>query len=224
MDDEEASSGAKGGTKAKKNASTKACFLAPEEANATVAEVFPKQCRVKPDLTESGLPAEFLCSYRRAGVVGQANVEVRERTPVAVGDRVLVTRASPDSGVVEGVCERRNRLMRPAPGREDRKMLHVIAANVDAVVIVASLREPDFSPGLVDRFLVGAQAANIEPIICVTKMDLLAPGAPRPWDIYLNLGFEVLPISARKGIGMTELSSDPGNAGRVFSGISRSNL
>src|SRR4051794_34756837 len=120
MDDERASSGAKGGPKPKKNASAKATYLAPEQANAVVSEVFPNQCRVKPDEAAPGLPQEFLCSYRRAGVVGQANSEIRERTPVAVGDRVLVSRSSPDSGVVEGVCERRNRLMRPAPGREDK--------------------------------------------------------------------------------------------------------
>jgi ribosome biogenesis GTPase len=205
MDDEEATSGAKGGVKPKKNPSVKASYLAPEEANATVAEVFPKQCRIKADHPEPGQPPEYLCSYRRAGVVGQANTEIRERTPVAVGDRVLVTRTSPDSGVVEGVCMRRNRLMRPAPGREASKMQHVIAANVDAVVVVASLREPEFSPGLVDRFLVGAQAAGIDSILCMTKLDLLESGAARTWDNYRELGFEVIEVSVRQGEGMEVL-------------------
>jgi ribosome biogenesis GTPase len=203
MDDEDASSGRRSGPRPK-NPSVKAIYLAPEQANATVSEVFPNQCRVKLDEPAPGMPAEFLCSYRRAGVIGQSGTDVRERTPVAVGDRVQVTRSSPDSGIVEGLCERRNRLMRPAPGRENHKIQHVLAANVDAVVIVASLREPEFSPGLIDRFLVGAQAAGIVPIICVTKIDL-PHGADRPWDVYRNLGWEVLELSARQGVGIDPL-------------------
>jgi ribosome biogenesis GTPase len=135
--------------------------------------------------------------------VGQADVEIRERTPVAVGDRVEASRVSPDSGVVEGVCERKNRLMRPAPGRDAQQ--HVLAANVDVVAIVVALRNPEFSPGLIDRFLVGAQAAGAHPILCVTKMDLLEAGAARPWAVYADLGFEVHEISSRTHAGIDAL-------------------
>jgi ribosome biogenesis GTPase len=152
------------------------------------------------------LPREVLCSYRRAGVVGPSGATARARPPVAGGDRVRGARSSPDSGVIEGVCERRNKLIRRAPGREDDGMQHVLAANVDVVVIVASIRSPEFSPGLVDRFLVAAQAAGIEPVICVTKMDLWSEGEARPWDIYheldRELGPKVIEASVRSGAGV----------------------
>ncbi len=185
-----------------------------------MAEVFQKQCRVSLDHPDPKLPNEFLCSYRRAGVVGQSEVDARERTPVAVGDRVLTSRTSPDSGVVEGVCERRNRLMRPAPGREGRNMQHVLACNLDLVVIVASLREPEFSPGLVDRFLVAAQAAGIPALICVTKMDLAGHASDAPWRIYRELGFDVRTTSVRSGEGIDELRSELLNKIVVFCGRS----
>jgi ribosome biogenesis GTPase len=220
MDDEGASSGPRGGMRQKKTA--KATYLEPDQANATVSEVFPKQCRVKVDHTDRGYPPEFLCSYRRANVVGQAGSESRERTPVAVGDRVLVSRSSPDSGVVEGVCERRNRLMRRAPGREDEKLQHVLAANVDVVVIVASVIAPEFSPGLVDRFLVGAQISAIEPILCITKMDLWSPALerPRPWQMYCDLGIKVIELSIRTGEGIQKIKDQVMGQSVVFCGRS----
>ena len=224
MDDEDDGSSSRGPSRKGKAPIAKATFLDREQANATVAEVFPKQCRVKLDQPQAGVPSEFLASYRRAQVVGQSSTESRERTPVAVGDRVLVSRSSPDSGVVEGVCERRNRLMRRAPGREGvdaEKVQHVLAANVDVVMIVASLRSPEFSPGLVDRFLVGAQVAGIEPVICVTKMDLYVPSEPRPWEIYRELGWKVIELSVRAGnAGMEELKDWVMGKSVVFCGRS----
>jgi putative ribosome biogenesis GTPase RsgA len=189
MDDEEVTEGAKGSGPRKKVA--KAVFLPAEQANATVSEVYPKQCRVRLD-GDTHPPEEILCSYRRAGVVGQVDQEYRERTPVAVGDRVLADRHSPDSGVIEGLCERTNRLLRPAPGREGRKMIHVLAANVDIVAIIAPVREPEFSPGLIDRFLIAAAASQpraIEPILCINKVDLLGVGDPHFWEIYRSFGY-----------------------------------
>jgi ribosome biogenesis GTPase len=216
MDDEDASSGRRGASRPKKNPAAKATFLPPEQANATVAEVFPKQCRVKLDDLPEKPGDEILCSYRRAGVVGQADSSVRERTPVAVGDRVQASRTSPDSGVVEGVCERRNRIVRPAPGRDAQQ--HVLAANVDAVAIVASTRSPEFSPGLIDRFLIGAQAAGAEPVICVTKIDL-ADGA-RPWDAYSRIGCRVRELCALSGRGVPELRAELEGKTVVFCGRS----
>jgi ribosome biogenesis GTPase / thiamine phosphate phosphatase len=215
MDDEGDSSARTGGMRGKKKPASRASSLSPEEANATVAEVFPKLCRVRLD-SEA---VDILCSYRRAGVVGgQGDAETRERTPVAVGDRVKANRTSPDSGVVEGVCERSNRLMRPAPGRDGQQ--HVLAANVDRVAVVASARSPAFSPGLVDRFLVAAQAAGAEPILCVTKIDLLAADTERPWQVYSELGWSVYEICARTGLGVASLRDSLVDRAVVFCGSS----
>jgi ribosome biogenesis GTPase len=175
--------------------------LADEEANATVAEVFPKLCRVRLDDGTSRL-----CSYRRATVMapraGGAAAGWKERAPVAVGDRVRVHSTDPGSGVVEGVCARRNFLARPAPDR-DEGMVHVLASNLDVLLVVASASHPEFSPGLVDRFLVAASRAGIQSALCITKRDL--PSEAALWEPYLALGFPVFEVSSRERSGLDTL-------------------
>lgn len=215
LDDEESEGGGgtRGGMK-KKPSHARAESLPAEEANALVSEVYPKLCQVVMDDTGERL----LCAFRRAGVL-KAD-EVRERTFVTVGDRVKVARSG-DQGVIEGVCERRNRLLRPAPGKEGKVVHHVIAANLDLVVIVVSAREPAFTPGLVDRFLVATQAAGIEPLLCVTKMDLYEPaGGPSPWQLYRDIGVEVLEGSAKIAAGFDALRSRILNKTVLFCGQS----
>jgi ribosome biogenesis GTPase len=169
-------------------------YLPISEANGTVVEVFPNQCKVK---DSSG--QEFACTYRKAKL---PTPEIRERSPVAVGDRVRFEPVGSRDGVIEGVCERRNFLARPAP---ESTMRHTIVANIDTLVIAAACREPDFTPGLVDRFLVAAQVAGIAPILCVTKTDLLHAESARPWSLYRDIGFTVIETCAKTGIGLPEL-------------------
>ena len=230
-----AQSARRGGSSAgrRKKTGNVAEVLSPEEANATIAEVFPNQSRVRFD----GTGHEALCRYRRANVWGHYRAQseakldeearekllrVRERAPVAVGDRVraeLIGGPQSKDGVIEGVCVRRNRLVRPAPAR-DETILHVLAANVDVLVIVASVSAPDFTPGLVDRFLIAARTENIEPILVINKIDLLPEGTPRPWNIYRDLGLPVFESCAKTGAGLEAIL--PYLAGKtvVFSGKS----
>jgi len=177
-----------------------------EKANATVIEVYPNQCRVALDDELTTL----LCSYRRNGVRKQ--LDIRERTFVAVGDRVVISEigreVGKESGVVEGVCRRENMLSRPSPGRDEGSLRQVIGANLDRVVIVVSAKTPDFSPGLVDRFLVAILAAGIDPVICITKIDLVdSPGAPL-WGIYSKLGFLVYEVSSKTELGVDALREE----------------
>ena len=166
-----------------------------------VAEVFPRLCRVRMD----GTGHLLLCPYRRAQVYNRKSGEVEreheERSPVAVGDRVKVQVFGSQDGVVEGVADRGSTLMRMAPGREGAQV-HVLASNVDLLVIVAAVRSPDFSPGLIDRFLVAGQVAGIKTLICMNKMDL-RQSDEKPWSIYEQSGVEVVNVSAKgePGIG-----------------------
>jgi ribosome biogenesis GTPase len=207
--------------------------LKPEEANATVAEVFPNQSRVRFD----GTGHEALCRYRRANVWGHYRAQseerldeearekllrVRERAPVAVGDRVkaeLIGGPQSKDGVIEGVCRRRNRLVRPAPAR-DETILHVLAANVDVLVIVASVTAPEFTPGLVDRFLIAAATEGIEPILVINKIGLLPAGAPRTWANYEALGYQLIEVCAKTGAGLEKLQPLLQGKTVVFSGKS----
>lgn len=179
---------------AKRPMTGRARELAAAEGNAVVAEIFPNQAAVRPD----GGQARTLCGYRMRTLAFGGRV--RERSPVCVGDRVRV-----EAGVIVGRCERRNRLMRCAPNSRD-PLLHAVAANLDRLVVVASALEPDFTPGIVDRFLVAASEQEIPPILAVNKADLRNPGAPRSWSHYPAAGVRIVETSARTGAGIDALA------------------
>jgi ribosome biogenesis GTPase len=162
-----------------------------------VIEVSSGLCRVRLDARD------LICEIRqslRSPHSGFANV-------VAVGDRVLVNLNGADRGYVEGVLPRRSALARPDVFYPH--LQQVIVANVDQLLIVASWREPQYWPELVDRYLISAQRNNLASIICVNKVDLAPagdPGAPRrKLEVYRELGVQVLYSSAQTGEGVDEL-------------------
>lgn len=187
-------------------------FLDLEETNATITEVYPKLCRVRLDSDGRIL----LCSYRRAQVYNRE--EQQERSPVAVVDRAKVQILGSQDGVVEGVAERRNSLMRVAPGREGIQV-HVLASNVDLLVIVAATKNPEFLPGLVDRFLVASQFSGIPAVLCLNKIDLVEGGSG-PWELYRKLGVPVIEVSAHSKKGLEELIARVRTGVSVFCGHS----
>lgn len=78
-----------------------------------------------------------------------------------VGDIVDFTKDGESDGSVEKIYPRRNELVRPP------------IANIDQAILVFSAKEPDFNTILLDRFLVVLESFHVEPIIVVTKLDLL---------------------------------------------------
>lgn len=199
-------------------------FLSLEEANAVVVEVHPKLARVQMDAGG----ARLLCSYRRASVLKEVDENGRPRSPVAIGDRVKVTPMGSQDGVIEGLAERRNLLSRPAPGR-DGVIFHAIAANIDLLVIVTSVHEPDFSPGLVDRFWIAAQQSAIPTLLVVNKTDLLdSSKEDTPWIAYEGLpGIRVFAVSTVTHEGLSKLREVLAGKTCVFcghSGVGKSSL
>jgi ribosome biogenesis GTPase len=99
------------------------------------------------------------------------------RKGVVVGDRVrVVGDVTGDAGslarIVE-VHERRTVLRRTAD--DDDPVERVIVANADQLVVVAALADPEPRPRLIDRALVAAYDAGLEPLLCLTKPDLADP-------------------------------------------------
>ena len=193
---------------AKKPLEGRAKVLPPEQGNATVAELFPNQSAVRLD----GRTDVTLCAYRMSTLASRG--PGRERSPVCVGDRVRI-----EAGVIIGRCERRNRLIRPAPNAHN-PLLHALVANVDRLVVVAAARQPDFSAGIIDRFLVAASAQAIPSVLCVNKTDLLEAGAERPWARYADAGIAVIEASALKQRGIDALMALLRGKAAVFCGHS----
>jgi ribosome biogenesis GTPase len=183
-------------------------------STGVISEVFPKMANVILDEDPS---KKILCSYRRGQIVDR-DAEWRERSPVAPGDKVTVHLFGSKDGVIEEVAPRRNFISRKAPGREG-KIMHTIAANIDFVVITSSLHQPDFSPGLIDRFLIATTAAQITPLIVINKMDLYSPGE-RPWKLYEDLGYRCFPVSSSTGEGLEQLKATLRGKTSVFCGHS----
>jgi ribosome biogenesis GTPase len=159
-----------------------------------------------------------------------------ERNIVTTGDRVWIRPARTEDssaprastsvlleGVVERVEPRHGVLTRWSRGRE-----HVLVANVDQVVIVVSLVEPELKPHLIDRYLASAAQGGIAPIICLNKADLVRPEPyQRIIGLYSQLGIPTLLTSAATGLGIDRLRHWLAGRESVFtgqSGVGKSSL
>jgi ribosome biogenesis GTPase len=192
---------------------------------ATVIRLDARGCLVRLDEPLAALRGdgtELWC-----GVRGRIHRRDRlgQKSPLAVGDRVQVVHTQEDRGAVESVEPRRSTLSRPAShgGRKE----HVMAANVDRVVIVASLEEPPFNPALVDRLLAVVAFSRLEAVLVVNKTDLRTGPPPEEVDVYRGLGVTVLLTSAMDGAGVDALRA--ALVGRVsvvagHSGVGKSSL
>jgi ribosome biogenesis GTPase len=139
-----------------------------------------------------------------------------QRHVVAAGDVVWFRPEGAEEGIIERVEPRRGVVSRTSRGRQ-----HVLVANVDQLIIVTSAAEPRIKPNLIDRLLVTAERAEIRPIICITKIDLIEPADLMPLvGVYAQLGYDVLFISATTGFGIDRLRARLTNRESVVSGQS----
>jgi ribosome biogenesis GTPase len=122
-------------------------------------------------------------------------------TTLAVGDRVTVRDGGDGRGTVEDVAPRTSVLSRPDPHQVRRQ--HVLAANVDRIVVISSVGDPAFAPGFVDRVLAVAEWSRLDALVVVNKTDL----GPLPAEVatYRAMGYEVLGASATTGEGIDAL-------------------
>ena len=161
----------------------------------TVLSIGPGSCRVR---SES---KEYKCVLR--GILTAK--DSRRQTVLAVGDKVFFSVGTDDQGAIEQVDTRRTVLARQGTGPRSR-LQHIIAANVDQVVIVVSAREPTFRPRLIDRYLVAAEYGELAAVICINKIDLDAEKSYEPsLGMYRELGYPAIVTSATEGIGLDEL-------------------
>jgi ribosome biogenesis GTPase len=175
----------------------------------------------------------FRCAVRRL----LKSLATDERNVVATGDIVWVRPATPvappaggtssspggDSAfadTLEGMIER----VEPRHGvltRASRRREHVLVANVDQLIIVMSLVQPDLKPHLIDRYLAAAQQGGLKPVLCLNKSDLADPVELQPLiGLYAQLGVPVVLCSARTGFGIDRLREQLRGRASVFSGQS----
>jgi ribosome biogenesis GTPase len=126
---------------------------------------------------------------------GRAVIAMRARElgrrGVVVGDRVAIVgdvSGRPDTlARIVRIEERDSVLMRTAD--DENTTERVLVANADQFVIVSSLADPPPRTGFIDRCLVAAYDAEIEPLLCLTKADLAGPEAVLDYYAELDLPY-----------------------------------
>lgn len=123
---------------------------------------------------------------------------------MAVGDNVEISIDPDGIGMIETVGPRQSVFQRPSIKSESKKQ--VIAANIDQLAIVVSVKEPELKPGLIDRFLIIAQRGCLRPLILFNKIDLGKTGlVSEIQNIYENMGVAFLALSGLSGENIDRL-------------------
>lgn len=148
---------------------------------------------------------------------------LKATNPISVGDIVYYEpEANKETGLILKVENRKNYLIRKSVNLS--KQYHILAANIDQAVLVATITQPETLNEFIDRFLVSVTAYDIPAIILVNKLDLYEEKHLEQladWDnIYQEIGYKVLPISVEKGINMDQVKQLFHNKTTVLSGNS----
>jgi ribosome biogenesis GTPase len=135
-----------------------------------------------------------------------------------VGDLVTLETLEDGSCRITEVLPRHSRLSRHSLAKRREQ---VLAANVDQVAAVFSLRRPDPDVRLLDRLLAVAELHQLPSIIVMNKTDLLdGESAPSEIMAYADIGYPVLPTCAKTGAGLAELQELLNGRITVFTGPS----
>ncbi|SHH20376.1 ribosome small subunit-dependent GTPase A [Thermosipho atlanticus] len=128
---------------------------------------------------------KFLCKLR-------GKFKEQKIRPI-VGDIVEYRIIVKKEGVIENIYNRKNELLRPR------------IANVDQVIVVTTLKSPETPLGILDRYLVLVENANLPAVIVLNKVDLLTDDEIKNFvDIYGDI-YDVIITSAKTGYGIEEL-------------------
>lgn len=150
-------------------------------------------------VVEADSGRQFQCATRKL----LKTISTDQRHVVVAGDRVQFIPSSDQSpnGLIVRIEPRTGIISRASRNRQ-----HVIAANVDQMIIVGSAAMPDLKPHLLDRLLLTAEKSGIRPILCINKIDLIDWATIQPIiGVYAQLGYEVHQISATRGWNIDEV-------------------
>ncbi len=161
---------------------------------------------------------------------------IKSTNPVAVGDHVEFTvkpvsesKNAEKIGLITGISERKNYIIRRSINLS--KQSHIIAANIDQAVLVATLAYPVTTTTFIDRFLASAEAYRIPVLIVFNKIDRCSAEQLKELEqlqnIYENIGYKCLSSSAKTSVGLDELKEalkDKTNVISGHSGVGKSTL
>lgn len=134
---------------------------------------------------------------------------ITSTNPIAVGDQVEIEMENEveQTVMINEIYDRKNYINRQSPSH--RKQHHIVAANLDQCMIVATLREPRTSQGFIDRFLVACESFHIPVVIVFNKADIYRDKDLEKYaeweEMYTNAGYQTMLISVKEKIGVDNL-------------------
>jgi ribosome biogenesis GTPase len=151
----------------------------------------------------------------------------------AVGDFVKYELNEDGTGTIYEIADRINYLSRKSPKQKGvsfrgERLEQIIAANIDSLFIVASIKSPKFNNRLVDRIIVAGESSGIDIKIVINKIDLDNSKFAQEWKkFYAALGYDVFLTCAIKNEGTDKLTETLNGQTNIFwgsSGVGKSTL
>jgi ribosome biogenesis GTPase len=134
---------------------------------------------------------------------------ITSTNPVSVGDIVEIELESEveNTAMITEIHPRRNYINRQSPRHKYQH--HIVAANLDQSLLIATLKEPKTSQGFIDRFLVVSEMFHVPPIIIFNKSDLYRKKEHDRFDewkdMYEKAGYKVILMSIANNTGIDEV-------------------
>ena len=144
-------------------------------------------------------------------IKGKFRIEgIKSTNPIAAGDHVefeVETKGDETIGIINKISPRTNYIIRKSVNLS--KQTHIIAANVDIAFLLVTLNNPPTFTPFIDRFLVTAQAYQIKAVLLFNKIDTYNQDQTLEIkylaDLYRNIGYECIGISAKTGKNITQM-------------------
>lgn len=130
---------------------------------------------------------------------------IRSTNPVAVGDGVSIHQAEGEKAAfITDIDDRKNYIIRKASNLS--KQSHILAANIDRVLLIVTIARPETSTTFIDRFLASAEAYRVPVTLVFNKVDDLSDDERATLDylchVYSSIGYDCLLTSALQAEGI----------------------
>jgi ribosome biogenesis GTPase len=151
-------------------------------------------------VADSLVPCKVKGNFRLKGI--------RTTNPVAVGDMVNYEMNREGFAFINRIEQRRNYIIRKSSNLS--KQAHILASNLDQVMLILTVAHPATATTFIDRFLATAEAYRVPAVLVINKMDIYTDDEKQYADdlayLYRYIGYPVHLISVKTGEGMDELS------------------
>jgi ribosome biogenesis GTPase len=135
--------------------------------------------------------------------------DITSTNPIAVGDVVDFDEENSNEQTVTitKIHDRKNHINRQSPRIKSQQ--HIVAANIDQSLLIATIKEPRTSQGFIDRFLVACEMYHVPAIILFNKTDLYKDKDLAKFEqlknVYENIGYKVVAISLKQNENIEDI-------------------